>query len=108
MNVAVRERLQYEMGIKANPRYFNTFSYRAEFEYGLTENEIDHIYIAACNDNPKPDPEEVMDWAWMKPLDIVNDLTLNREKYTVWFPYIIEKILGRILNQSQTEPDNGI
>lgn len=32
--------------------------------------------------------------AWVQPREIVKDLAKNPEKYTAWFPYIMENILG--------------
>ncbi|MFC2113003.1 NUDIX domain-containing protein [Bacteroidota bacterium] len=92
---AVKGRLAHEMGINAVPSYLKSFHYIAKLDKGLSENEIDHIYIEECSDIPKPNPLEVLDWAWVSPAEIRKDLIEYPQKYTAWFPYILENILGQ-------------
>ena len=90
MNSAVSERLRLEMGIDAKPYYAGTFHYIAQFDNGLTENEIDHIYVTRWDGVPVPNPAEVMDWRWMTTALIEKELSGNREKWSAWFPYIFD------------------
>jgi isopentenyl-diphosphate delta-isomerase len=87
---ATRARLKSEMGIDADPVFVRSFHYRAEFDNGLTENEIDHIYRARWEGEPKPDPTEVMDWKWSYPGEIEKALAEHPEDFSAWFPMIYE------------------
>jgi isopentenyl-diphosphate delta-isomerase len=90
MEEATRKRLLSEMGIKAEPEFVESFQYKAAFENGLIENEIDHVYIARWEGEPDPDPEEVMDWKWCDPKDIEEDLASRPEDFSAWFPMIYD------------------
>jgi len=90
MEEATRKRLLAEMGIEANPEFIQAFHYRAELDKGLTENEIDHVYIARWDGIPDPDPREVMDWKWSTPEEIEEDLYRHPEEFSAWFPMIYE------------------
>jgi isopentenyl-diphosphate delta-isomerase len=107
MQEAVRTRLLSEMGIKANPVFVDSFHYRAAFENGLTENEIDHVYTALWEGEPKPDPGEVMNWKWCDPAEIEKALDTYPEDFSAWFPLIYELLKNRsALNQAQSESKN--
>lgn len=97
MDIAARERLRFEMGVDAELLYNNTFHYTARFDNGLTENEIDHIYIARWDGIPVPDSDEVMDWRWMAPAIIAKELSDNPEGWSVWFPYLFDIVSEQVL-----------
>jgi isopentenyl-diphosphate Delta-isomerase len=58
---AARRRLQEEMGFDTELDFAFHFTYKAEFENGLTEHEFDHVFIGTFNDHFIPNPAEVMD-----------------------------------------------
>lgn len=84
-------RLYEEMGIKTELKELFNFIYKAPFDNGLTEHELDHVMIGYYNENPIINPEEVEDWKWMKIEDIQSDMLLNPEIYTIWFKIIFEE-----------------
>jgi isopentenyl-diphosphate delta-isomerase len=100
MNIAAGERLRFEMGVDAMPLYTDTFHYIARFDNGLTENEIDHIYVARWDGIPVPDPDEVMDWRWMTPAMIAIELTADPAGWSAWFPYIFDIVSAKELKNS--------
>ena len=67
------------------------FIYKAPFDNGLTEHELDHVMIGYSNDDPKINLEEVESWKWMKIEAIKNDMEIHPEIYTVWFKIIFDK-----------------
>ncbi|MFN2379992.1 MAG: isopentenyl-diphosphate Delta-isomerase [Bacteroidales bacterium] len=97
MDVAARERLRFEMGVDAEPVYSETFHYIARFDNGLTENEIDHIYVARWDGIPMPDPDEVMEWRWMTPAMIAKELSGNPERWSAWFPRVFDIVAAQVL-----------
>ena len=93
---AGKRRLQEEMGFVTDLREVTSFIYKAPFNNGLTEHELDHIMIGKFNDIPNINPEEVADWRWM-PVDAVRENIQNQpENYTVWFIIIFEKFYEQI------------
>jgi isopentenyl-diphosphate Delta-isomerase len=105
MEEATKKRLFSEMGIKAKPEFIKSFHYIANFDNGLTENEIDHVYIAHWDGAPKPDPEEVMDWKWSSPEEIEAELSARPEDFSAWFPMVYNLLTKHFSDLSQVVAD---
>jgi len=88
---AGNRRLQEEMGFSAELTDLFRFIYKAPFDNGLTEHELDHVLIGNYNGDPQPNPGEVADWKWMRPADVKADMKERPELYTVWFRIIFEE-----------------
>jgi isopentenyl-diphosphate delta-isomerase len=84
-------RLREEMGFETELKEMFHFIYKAPFDNGLTEHELDHVMIGYYNDIPMINEEEVESWKWMKIEDIKNDMITNPNIYTVWFKIIFEE-----------------
>jgi len=100
MQEASQKRLLSEMGISAQTEFVDSFQYRAEFENGLIEHEIDHVYIARWEGEPDPDPDEVMDWKWCFPNEIEEDLNARPKEYSAWFPMVYDLLKPVLSKQS--------
>jgi len=96
---AGRRRLQEEMGFETDLRELFSFIYKAPFDNGLTEHELDHVMVGAYNNAPKINGDEVADWKWMLPVDIKSDIEKNPERYTEWFKIIFDKFYDHIIEQ---------
>jgi len=88
---AGKRRLAEEMGFTTELIELFSFIYKAPFDNGLTEHELDHVMIGNYNIAPAINAEEVADWKWMKPNDIRNDIAQNPNNYTAWFKIIFER-----------------
>jgi len=86
---AARRRLKEEMGISLEPEFSHSFIYRAEFENGLTEYELDHVFTGIYSDVPVPDPEEAEDWKFISLTELNSDIAKNPERYSVWLKIIL-------------------
>lgn len=84
-------RLMEEMGMKVELTEMFHFIYKAPFDNGLTEHELDHVMIGYSNEEPVINKEEVESWKWMKIEDVKSDMKLNPDEYTVWFKIIFEE-----------------
>lgn len=93
MEEATRRRIQEEMGFSCPMEEILTFKYTAEFENGLTEKEFDHVFVGKYGGDPQPNPEEVGDWKWVEPEDLVKDVEENPGKYTPWFRIVLDRVL---------------
>lgn len=84
-------RLYEEMGFQTSLKELFHFIYKAPFDNGLTEHELDHVMIGYYNDIPKINPEEVENWKWMSIDEVKNDIQWHPELYTVWFKIIFDE-----------------
>lgn len=87
---AGKRRLQEEMGFVCEIEEVTSFIYKAPFDNGLTEHELDHILIGHYSSEPKINSDEVESYKWM-PLDAVKkDIEENPSIYTEWFKIIFK------------------
>jgi isopentenyl-diphosphate delta-isomerase len=84
-------RLFEEMGFKTELKELFHFIYKAPFDNGLTEHELDHVMIGYFNGKPEINQEEVEGWKWMCIEDVKNDMLINPKFYTVWFKIIFDE-----------------
>lgn len=94
--VAGKRRLTEEMGFSVELEELFSFIYKAPFDNGLTEHELDHVMIGSYNGRPKINPDEVADWKWMKLEEIKESIASDPQLYTAWFKIIFEKFYNHI------------
>jgi isopentenyl-diphosphate Delta-isomerase len=93
---AAKRRLTEEMGFTCELKKTFSFIYRAELDKGLTEYELDHVFIGTFTENPTPNPEEVEDFKWISFNDLKQQVNSYPEEFTVWFKIIFEKVADQI------------
>ncbi|GER60293.1 isopentenyl-diphosphate Delta-isomerase [Patiriisocius marinus] len=89
-------RLQEEMGFVTQLNETTSFIYKAPFDNGLTEHELDHILVGNFNETPVINEDEVVAWKWMLLEDVKKDIENNPQIYTAWFKIIFEKFYEHI------------
>jgi len=72
------------------------FIYKAKLDNGLTEHELDHVFIGYYNENPKINIHEVAEWKYMSINEIQQNMKINPKHYTAWFKIIFAKVLEYI------------
>lgn len=95
---AAHRRMVEEMGFDCPLDEVFTFIYRASFDNGLKEHELDHVFIGFSAEIPNPNPEEVHEYKWMPLTEIAKDIRNNPEMYTVWFRIAFDKVTGYLNN----------
>jgi isopentenyl-diphosphate delta-isomerase len=93
---AGKRRLQEEMGFSCELREVFSFIYKAPFDNGLTEHELDHVMIGDYNENPAINKDEVSDYKWINIKNLKKDLLKNPKNYTVWFKIIFKEYNNRL------------
>ncbi|MBT8324332.1 MAG: isopentenyl-diphosphate Delta-isomerase [Winogradskyella sp.] len=88
---AGQRRLKEEMGFVTALIEKTSFIYKAPFDNGLTEHELDHIMVGTYNGDPKINKDEVADWKWMSLDAIKDDINAKPNNYTAWFKIIFQK-----------------
>jgi len=59
-NEAAKRRLQEEMGMSSELTFLFKFQYKCDFENGLIEHELDHVFIGKTDDTPHLNTDEAM------------------------------------------------
>jgi len=95
---AGRRRLQEEMGFTTDLKEVFSFIYKAPFDNGLTEHELDFVLIGSFEDKPNINKEEVESYKWMPLKDVKKDIENNPEIYTEWFKIIFDKSFDKLTN----------
>jgi len=93
---AGKRRLQEEMGFSCDLKELFWFVYKAPFDNGLTEHELDHVMVGYYNDNPVINTEEVASYNWRALSDVKTDMQENPQKYTAWFKIIFKEYLAHL------------
>ncbi len=84
-------RLEEEMGFVTTLKETTSFIYKAPFDNGLTEHELDHILVGHFDEDPKINEDEVASWKWMPLEEVKTDIEENPQLYTAWFKIIFDK-----------------
>lgn len=92
---AAERRLREELGIAARLHYAGSFIYRARLDHGMTEHELDHVFIGRSDQAPIPDPEEVAEFRYLSLPEIREELAKHPEQYAAWFHIIAGKLINR-------------
>lgn len=89
---AATRRLFEEMGLTTDLTIKTHFIYKATFENGLTEHELDYVLIGHTQAVPVINPDEVHSYKWQDIDTIKQDLKDNPQHYTAWFKIAIEQV----------------
>jgi isopentenyl-diphosphate delta-isomerase len=106
---AVHRRAAYEVGLKLSQLELAlpVFRYRAVDAAGIVENEVCPVYIASSSQQPTLHPAEVMDCAWVDPLDLGRSIRLTPSVFSPWL--LLQAQLLPLLGGSQhalTRPEH--
>ena len=91
------------MGFEVDLEELFSFIYKAPFDNGLTEHELDHVMMGNYNGKPLINKEEVENWKWMTPRAIKLDIADNPENYTAWFKIIFDRFYDYISKSNLDE-----
>jgi len=95
---AGKRRLEEEMGFTTDLKEVFSFVYKAPFENGLTEHELDHVMVGHFQGTPKINKEEVASYKWMSLIDVKEHIEKNPHEYTAWFKIIFDKSFEKLIN----------
>ena len=100
---AVPQRLMEECGIGEVPLHeAGCFVYRAVFPNGLTEFEVDHVFVGEYAGILSPNPEEIAELRYVPLAELTKNMITYPGKYAPWFFTglgIAEA--GRVLNRER-------
>jgi len=93
---AAKRRLNEEMGFQTQLEEKFSFIYKAPFDNGLTEHELDHVLVGFYEDAPVLNKTEAASWKWIDIQSLEEDIKTNPEAYTPWFKIIFEKFTDKM------------
>ncbi len=93
---AALRRLREELGFTTPLEKLFSFTYRTEYDNGLTEFEFDHVFVGTYDHKIFPDKAEVSDYRYKSPDAIKAELLSAPATFTSWFqlafPLLKEKM----------------
>ena len=89
---AALRRLGEEMGFTCKIDWLGIVQYQANFENGLSESEIVHVFRGLYDGSVRPDPAEAEGYQWCTLESIRSDIAAEPGRFSVWFQrYIAEE-----------------
>jgi len=93
---AAHRRLEEEMGFDCEIKEVFHFTYKSALDNGLTEHELDHVFIGEYEGEINPNPDEVESYKYISVTELVKDVAKNPQLYTEWFKICLEEVLKRL------------
>lgn len=98
---AANRRLFEELGFRTTLTKAFHFTYKAEFDNGLTEHEFDHVFVGTYDGDLNLNSDEVKDVCFQSAEKIEDDLITSPGHYTEWFK-IAFPLLQNWLQENKT------
>ena len=89
---AAHRRLMEEMGLECELMELFSFMHKEELENGLTEHELDHVFVGFSDAEPTLNPEEAMEWKWIKFPVLMYEVHTKPYEFTIWFKGIYKNL----------------
>lgn len=97
---AAERRLFEELGFNTPLEEMFHFIYKAkDEESGLTEHELDHVFVGEHNGEIPFNTAEVNDIKWLTIPELLNEIETNPQLYSFWFKIILKEMYARNLLQ---------
>ena len=93
---AANRRLFEELGFNTELTEVFDFIYKAkDEESGLTEHELDHVFVGQYNGDIPFNPSEVKAVRWVSMTNLLVEIEGNPEKFSFWFKIILKEFQER-------------
>lgn len=99
---AIQRKLMQEMGMKCKSDFAFQFIYKVQFDNSLFEHELDHVYIGYSDEEPIPNPDEVMNWKYASISEIENLLKIHPSAFTEWFKICFAEVKAHLESRVTT------
>ena len=91
---AIERRLVEEMGLQCEVEFKFKFKYKMEFDNGLTEHELDHVYFGYTDEEPILNPEEVKSWRYISLEELQLEMKSDPEHFSIWFRICFSEVVN--------------
>lgn len=99
---AAHRRLQEEMGFNTALTKAFDFTYKADFENGLTEHEFDHVFTGIYDGLIHFNTDEVAAYAFIPAQDLEKQIQETPERFTAWFHIAYPKLKAWMVTTQNT------
>lgn len=93
---AAHRRLMEEMGFDCELDEAFHFIYKKELDKGLTEHELDHVFIGEYEGEIDFNKDEVNTYQYISKEALLEDLKVHPENYTEWFKICLNEVLEKV------------
>lgn len=90
---AIHRRLKEEMNFDCELKEIFTFTYKTPYENGLTEYELDHVFIGFYDSAVNPNPKETQTVKWVERTQLLTEVDLHPEQFASWFKIALPRVL---------------
>ena len=95
---AAHRRLKEEMGFDCELSRIFTLRYCSKVSNGLTENELDHVYLGYYNGAIVPNPVEVIAHRFVLIEDLTQMMATQPANFTAWFHLALPRFVASLKN----------
>ncbi len=95
---AVQKRMEEELGIPKGtcaPQELFHFNYFTQYE-GLSEYEVDHVFVCDYDGEVSPDPEEIAELRWISFEELEKEMLNAPETFSSWFLIAAPRVLENL------------
>lgn len=96
VKTAAMRRVNEELGITTDLTFLFKMTYKYDFYNGLTEHEVDHVFVGYTDSLPIINKNEVNDYKYISLEELKINMELHPEKYTPWFRIIMDDYYSTI------------
>ncbi len=96
-----QSRLQIEFGFSTSLQRIGRVQYHLALDNGLTERELDHIFIGRHSGPVAPNPYEIEEYKLVDPAVLAQDLANNPAHYAPWVEKIFPIFVGHLKTQNR-------
>lgn len=89
---AAHRRLKEEMGLTTPLRKILSFTYKEQFSNGLTEHELDHVFLGMTDAIPVINQNEVSEWKYVSYHELLMLIHESPQNFTAWFRLIFKQV----------------
>ena len=106
MDEATGRRLLQELGLAAETHHLFTFQYHARYLDLGSENEVCWVFAGICDDEPRPNINEIAAVRWIALDELDRELETRPETFTPWFALEwprVKRVFGQTLGLTKGE-----
>lgn len=98
---AVQKRMEEELGIPKGscyPEELFSFNYFTMYD-GLSEYEIDHVFLVDYDGAMQSDPDEIAELRWVRLEDLKKEMENTPQNFSSWFLIAAPRVIKHIMNK---------
>ena len=96
---AAHRRIKEELSLETNLDFLFKFKYQEQFKNIGSENELCHVFIGKCNQEPRVDSNEISDWKYLTIKELTCSIEENPSEFTPWLKIEWSEMMGIYYDQ---------